>query len=120
MSPPRRHHYLPQFYLRGFSSNGQAVLQIEKKTGRAFPVAITNAAAIRDYHAVDTGVGDPNVVEKRMSRVEAIHARTLAKVTKSGVSAKDVKEVADLVAMFRVRVPAFRAGVERNLQNSVR
>lgn len=121
MSTPRKHHYCPQFYLRGFSANGAAVLQIEKKTGRAFPVAIPNAAAIRDYHAIDSGAGDPNEVEKRMSQVEGLHARTLAQVVASGIATSEHREaVVNLVALLRVRVPAFKAGVEGHQESWVR
>ena len=36
MTQPRKHHYLSQFYLRGFSVDGRSVYRIEKRGGRAY------------------------------------------------------------------------------------
>lgn len=122
MSEPRKHHYLPQFYLRGFSANGRSIFQIEKRGGRGYLSAIRDTAAIRDYHELDTGEAeDPAVIEKRLAGIETKLAEALAEAAQRGLTTpKTHNLLIQLVALLRVRVPAFKAGIEAYLQNVVR
>lgn len=122
MSEPRKHHYLPQFYLRGFSANGRSIFQIEKRGGRAYVSSIRDTAAIRDYHELDTEEAeDPSVIEKRLAQIEAQLAEALARAIQCGVTTPETHNLLiQLVALLRVRVPAFKAGIEAYLQNVVR
>ncbi|MFQ5961837.1 MAG: DUF4238 domain-containing protein [Candidatus Methylomirabilales bacterium] len=122
MSEPRKHHYLPQFYLRGFSANGRSIYQIEKPGGRAYVSSIRDTAAIRDYHELDSpGFEDPNAVEKRLAQVEAQLAEGLARVVQGGIPTPEThSSLMQLVALLRVRVPAFKAHIDTFLQNVVR
>lgn len=122
MSEPRKHHYLPQFYLRGFSANGRSIFQIEKRGGRAYVSSIRDTAAIRDYHEVDTvDAEDPAVIEKRLAQVEAQLAEALVRAIQCGVTTPETHNpLIQLVALLQVRVPAFKAGIEAFLQNVVR
>jgi len=122
MSEPRKHHYLPQFYLRGFSANGRSIFQIEKQGGRTYLSSIRDTAAIRDYHELDTEEAkDPTVIEKRLAQVEAQLAEALARAIKCGVTTAETHNLLiQLVALLRVPVPAFKAGIEGYLQSAVR
>jgi hypothetical protein len=122
MSEPRKHHYLPQFYLRGFSANGRSICQIGKRGGRAYISSIRDTAAIRDYHELDNpGVEDPNAVERRLAQVEAQLAEGLARAIQRGVATPQTHaNLIELVALLRVRVPAFKESIEASLQNVVR
>lgn len=122
MSEPRKHHYLPQFYLRGFSANGRSIFQMEKRGGRGYLSAIRDTAAIRDYHELDTDeVADPAVIEKRLADIETKLAEALAAATQRGLTTTETHNLLiQLVALLRVRVPAFKTGIEAYLQNVVR
>ncbi len=122
MSEPRKHHYLPQFYLRVFSANGRSIYQIEKHGGRAYVSAIRDTAAIRDYHELDSpGFEDPNAVEKRLAQVEAQLAEGLAHVLQDGIATPETHaRLIQLVALLRVRVPAFKAHIDASMRNVVR
>jgi hypothetical protein len=122
MSEPRKHHYLSQFYLRGFSVDGRSVYQIEKRRGRAYLSSIRDTAAIRDYHELDySDADDPNVVEKELARVETMLAEGLKEAIQSGIVRPEThRRIIELVALLRVRVPAFKASIEAFLQNVVR
>jgi len=122
MSEPRKHHYLPQFYLRGFSADRRSICQIEKRGGRFYVASIRDTASIRDYHKLDApGVEDANVVEKRLSLVENHMASGLTHALQCGISSPDTNaNVIALVALLWVRVPVFKAHVEALLQNVVR
>jgi hypothetical protein len=122
MPEPRKHHYLPQFYLRGFSANGRSIFQIEKRGHRVYPSSIRDTTAIRDYHELDTvGVEDPGAVEKQLTHVETQLAQGLAATLRSGITTPEVHSLLiQLVALLRVRVPAFKATIEAHLQGIVR
>lgn len=122
MSEPRKHHYVPQFYLRGFSANGTSLFQIEKGTGRAYLASIRDAAAIRDYHELDTDdAKDPALIEKRLADIESKLAEGLNRAIQQGLTTPETHNLLiQLVALLRVRVPAFKAGIEAYLQNAVR
>lgn len=122
MSEPRKHHYLPQFYLRGFAANGRSIFQIEKPGGRGYLSSIHDTAAIRDYHELDTDeAGDHAVIEKRLAGIEAKLAVALAGAIQHGLTSPETHNLlVQFVALLWVRVPAFKAGIEAFLQNSVR
>lgn len=122
MSEPRKHHYLPQFYLRGFSVNGRSIYQIEKRGRRAYVSSIRDTAAIRDYHELDNpSFEDPNAAEKRLAQVESRLSEGLAHAIQCGIATPEtLNSLLQLVALLRVRVPAFKADIEAFLQNVVR
>ena len=55
MPSPRNHHSVPQFLLRHFSIGGseRQVYAFDKSDGRAFPLAIRNAAAEHAFYDVE-------------------------------------------------------------------
>jgi hypothetical protein len=121
---PRKHHYLPQFYLQGFSADGRSVFQIEKTGTRTYPgpVQVHDAAAIRDYHKLDKGGSDnPHVVENELARLEGELSMGLSAVVKSGIrSDDDQAKLIYLVSLMRFRVPAFKKFVEKSHREMVR
>lgn len=85
MAEPRKHHYLPQFYLRRFSDNGTSIFQIEKQGMRAYMCSIHDAAAIRDYHTLDQpDHPNPQAVEKMLAEAERTMADALNKTIERG------------------------------------
>jgi len=122
MSEPRKHHYLSQFYLLGFSPDGRRVYQIEKDTGRSYPCSIRDAAAIRDYHELDySDADDPNALEKQLSGVEGHLAANLHEVINSGfTTVAHHARLIELVSLLRVRVPTYKAYIEKTLEESAR
>ncbi|MFN0058971.1 MAG: DUF4238 domain-containing protein [Planctomycetota bacterium] len=123
MSTPRKHHYLPQFYLKRWASPRGQLFQIEKDTtARVHKVSVKDAAAARDYHALDCpGVKDPNELEKRLSSLESENARTISTILLHRSVLDEMRhDVAALVSVFRVRVPGMKRAVEAFLKQSVK
>ena len=122
MCEPRKHHYLPQFYLRGFSANGKNLRQIEKQTLRSYTCAIKDAAAIRDYHELDApDFSDANALEKELSKVEGVLSVAVRQAITDGITTEEVHaKLAMFVAQMRLRVPAFKSQVEEQLRGIVR
>jgi len=121
MTQPRKHHYVPQFYLRGFSSNGSSIFQIEKHDGRGYLCSIKDTAAIRDYHELDfEAAEDPHVLEKRLAEIESQLAEVLAQVIKSGIDSRVThSRLIELTSLLRFRVPAFKQFIEESFRQSV-
>ena len=119
---PRKHHYLPQFYLRGFSENGTHLYQIEKRTGKSFGASIGDTAAIRDFHKLDfDGCPDPEALEKFVSKVEALIAPALDTVLADEKLTSKTRNAMDcLVSMLMARVPATRDMMEESVRESAK
>lgn len=122
MSTPRKHHYLPRFYLRGFSSNSRSLIQIEKASGSARPCSVNDAASIRDYHRLDAkDVEDPYEFERRLSSIEGALAAAVKRVLENGISDLTTHaRLVELVSMLRVRIPAMKSTIEKSLRQVVR
>ena len=122
MTKPRKHHYLPQFYLRGFSTDCESIFQIEKETGKYYECSIKDTAAIRDFHEIDgEGVDDPNALEKALAGVESQQAEALSALLTDGVSNLDaLGDIVGLLSMLRMRVPAVKKYLEQSLVSKVR
>lgn len=121
-SPPRKHHYLPQFYLRGFSRDGRTLYQIQKATGKAVPGSVRDLAAKRDYHRLDSEkISDQFELERRLADFEGVLAQGLQRVLDYGIcDTENHGCIVQLVSLFRCRVPAFKQYVEAMLRSSVR
>ncbi|MEW5913308.1 MAG: DUF4238 domain-containing protein [Thermodesulfobacteriota bacterium] len=122
MPQPRKHHYLPQFYLRGFSPDGNSVHQIEKPSLRSYVCSIRDAAAIRDYHELDYAHSeDSNGLEKELAKIESNLAVTLRHVVDYGIDSTNIfSELIQLVSLMRVRIPAYKKFIEDSLRQQVR
>lgn len=110
MSRPRKHHYLPQFYLRRFSTDGEGLYQVNKTNGRIAPVKIKDTGAIRDFHTLDGEDSDnPDALESALSQVEGALAPHLADFLSGGFHRREARlYVMQFVSMMRMRVPALR------------
>ena len=100
MTTPRRHHYVPQSYLRRFS-RGSKIAVYDKPTGRIFRCNMSNVAVQQGfYHLPDRPVPDPSnpglalrvdpqAVERLLSDYETAHStaisRLLSDVERAGV-----------------------------------
>jgi len=111
---PRRHHYVPQFYLNGFTETvkGRKRLQIvDRDEGKTWSGTPDGAAHVRDFYAVDLGSGcDPMFVEKAMAVCECKWATALSDTMERRAFSDD-ESFADLlafVAFLAVRVPRIR------------
>lgn len=54
--PPRQHHYVPAFYLAGFTAGGTKdgkLFVIDRKRATTYETTPRNAAKSRDFYAVE-------------------------------------------------------------------
>lgn len=79
---PRQHHYVPKFYLAGFTRSGTAdgeLYVLDQSRANGWTISPTNAAKQRDYYAVDVGPEvDPNIMEQQiLSPLEGDFSRVI-------------------------------------------
>lgn len=109
----RRHHYLPQGYLAGFTDTGEKegkLYALEIKTARGFKTSPKNIAAERDFNRIDIDGKDPDVIEKALSTFEdqAVGAlRCLAK-TNALPQGDDFSHLMNLLGLLAIRNPQIR------------
>ena len=127
MNEPKKHHFLPQFYLRNFKINPQMkkhphVFVIEKSIEpRSFAAPIHDTGCIGDYNTLDLEEGrDRSSIEHVLSRVEDIHSGVLFQLLSSrSIDTVDRDELSFLIALMYCRVPKFKVYVQNLMKKSV-
>ena len=100
---PRKHHYVPQFYLAGFTDNGipEGRLHVlDKAKEKQWPSTAKDTGHQRDFHLVDLGPGvDPMGVEKKLAHMEGQQSAVLKRILEEEALPPDDDEaVGDLMA----------------------
>jgi hypothetical protein len=117
MAIPRRHHYLPQFYLQGFTKppNGkkQGLLRVvDFFSGNCFFSSPKDVANIRDYYTIESPDGEPDpIIETQVFGQIDGQAATIIREIVSRRALPMGGEWAALcrfVASLDTRIPRFR------------
>jgi hypothetical protein len=110
---PRRQHFVPQFYLRGFVGEKNRLFVVDRPSKKTFRTAPKNVAAERDFNRVDVEGMDPNAVEKALAEFEGKVAPAFERVkTAKSLANKDDRDaVINLVCALAVRNPRQRAAI---------
>ena len=77
MPVARRHHTVPQFYLRGFSEDDQLTM-VQLPGDRRFSQSVRKAAVEIDFYKIEGHEDGEDVFEKALSSVEARASATFA------------------------------------------
>jgi hypothetical protein len=118
MSDTVNHHFIPQFYLRGFSDAADKrkaqVFVFDQSTRKSFRTLVRNIGARRNFFRIEAEGFDPNHVEDGMAEIEGEIAPRLAEVveTKSFPSDDHFTSVMLLMGNVAVRNPRFRSMLE--------
>lgn len=108
MATPKKQHYLPRFYLAGFSKEGK--LWVHDKERDAYERRNPKTLATRRYYysvANEKGEKDPTV-EHVLGLVENTAAQIIAKLDAGKkINYWDKIHLAQFVALMKFRVPAF-------------
>ena len=90
--PSRNHHYIPQFYLRGFTApNGkkQQLQVIDKLDGRHYSTNPRNVAAQRDFNRVNIPGHAIDEAEKLLAQMETEFAIVLKRMEDTSTLPKE-------------------------------
>ena len=113
MSMPRRHHYLPHFYLAGFTPQGNKddmLHVLDMETGKTWKSKPGGVAHQIDYYRLDDGAPDPFALEKNLADFEGQAAEALRGIVADrSIGAFERREVlVNFVALMALRVPSQR------------
>jgi len=128
MTLPKKHHFLPQFYLEFFKISPQTgrhphIWQIEKAASpKTVNSAIKDTGCKTDYHTLDFKEQDKDrqKVEEMFSRLESEQANLVKEICEANqITETNKVSLADFITTMRFRVPAFKRYIESSLKNTV-
>jgi hypothetical protein len=109
----RKHHYVPQFYLRGFADNKGQLLVTDRPSEKTFRTDPKNVAAQRDFNTIAVEGVDPQGVEKGLAEFEGKVAPALERIkaTKSLSVEEDRNLLMSFICGLAIRNPRQRATI---------
>lgn len=118
MSGNRRQHFIPEFYLAGFTADGSrdSFLQVlDQATGKQWRARPRELAHQRDLYRVELPDTDPNVLEKTFAEFEGQVATVLREVEASGrpPEGEAFSNLMFFTALLAVRIPRHRAQISK-------
>ncbi|MBX3664361.1 MAG: DUF4238 domain-containing protein [Burkholderiales bacterium] len=121
----RRHHFVPQAYLAGFTDSGKKdgqIYVVEVKTGRAFRTSPKNIAVETDFNRIDVEGYPPDFIENALSPLEQSAVQAIACVAANGQfpSDADYSAILHLLALLFIRNPGMRESFNASREHSIR
>lgn len=110
MKPPKRHHYLPQFYLNGFSRD-QYLFVYDREENEYRKQTPKNTAVEKDFYTLTDDSGQKNAaIESIFAEIES-RAKPIIDKLDSGktVTFEERVALAHLIALFIGRTPEYDA-----------
>jgi hypothetical protein len=114
----KRHHYIPEFYLKGFTAPSSSLLWMyQKKINDIKTISPHNAAVISFYYSFknDKGDMDHDTIENLMAEIEGEAAPIFKKIiNKQILNESERRTFALFLSFIIVRVPNFRNNIEKS------
>ncbi|MCG2688699.1 DUF4238 domain-containing protein [Candidatus Parcubacteria bacterium] len=109
MNEPKRHHFVPRFYLSNFADGKGMIWVFDRKTKEYHQQNIRDTAVQRHYYRVKLKTGEYSTeVEKLLSAVEAKACLAMNKLTKNEhLSEEERSNIAIFMGFQKTRVPDF-------------
>lgn len=108
----RHHHYLSQYYLKGFtrgSSKKSKITVIDLKEKKRFETIPRNVGGIRDFNRIEVEGIDPNIIEISLSKFEGEAASALKNIEDDLSFEGETRElILNLIAILAIRSPEMR------------
>ena len=117
MSETRNHHYISQFYLKGFSKNDEKKAKLavyDKEQKKYFQSSPRNIASKRDFNRISTE-GKENYIEEHQSKMEAKISTAFKNIieSKKYPSDEDLSYILTFIALVSLRNPKIRAAFDK-------
>lgn len=128
MSEPKKHHFLPQFYLENFkirpqrTKYPQIIITTKEPQPRTYCAAIHDTGCIGDYHTIDfhNENKDRKKIETALSQIEGHQSNLLNRIiSKKKINVNDKAMLASLLIFMHHRVPKYKKHIERSLMMTV-
>jgi uncharacterized protein DUF4238 len=115
----RRHHYLPQCYLKGFSKprkRGKShEVHVFDRSGKTFRTNIINVAAERDFNRIEVEGHPPDIVEQEIAKFESKVGPALSRILESRTlkNEDDRFVLFNLIALVGTKNPRHRESLRQ-------
>jgi len=108
MNEPKRHHYLPQFYLKNFCNNG-FLWVYDRNNNEYRQQSSINTAVKKKYYTINGPDGTPhNEIEAVLANIEGETKHIIEKINeKKSIDLEEKCILAIFIAFLYVRVPEF-------------
>lgn len=114
----RSHHYVPQFYLTGFTIDGSIkskLTVIDKTAQKRFETIPRNVGAQRDFNRVDIPGQPIDAVERALAEFDGQAAGVLKKIANKEVlpntETEDFSVIMHFIALLGIRNPKLRTNM---------
>lgn len=112
----RGHHFIPVFYLAGFTDSGKRkgkIWGLDKTTGKQWPTRPENIAKKRDAYRIDLDGVPPDAIEKALGDFEGKAAHAVRQIKSDLTLPKEdgYAILVNLVALMTARVPRMRSTI---------
>ncbi len=117
--PPRkrnaRHHYVPQFYLRQWSQDGEHIWAYPKTAHNPIGTTIANVACESGLHSTPTAQPEASFSseEEDLSQIESIHAKVWPGIFDRAANSETRRNLATFLALLFLRHPTRKSDIER-------
>lgn len=124
-STARRHHFVPQAYLAGFTDtgtkNGQMYV-MEAETRRSFRTSPKNIAVEKDFNRIDVDGYPLDYIENTLSPLEGSAVQAISRISDSTKfpSDTDYSAILHLMALLFIRNPKLRKSFNRSREHETR
>lgn len=115
MNVPKRHHYIPQFYLTRFADLKPQVTVIPRKAGKRYTTAVKNVAVESQLYTITDDSGARSLtVEKKLAEIEGQAKRVMGQIDRGDFppTGEDREWLAIFIALLLTRTPEFRHTME--------
>lgn len=128
MTEPKKHHFLPQFYLEQFKINPQLgkypQIWLIKKSAAPNPIksAIKDTGCATDYHTLDfqDQEKDRKNIEMALSKLESKQAELVKEICQTyQISEEKKTHLAEFISTMMFRVPFFKEYIEKSLKGNL-
>jgi len=117
----KRHHTVPQFYLRGFAEKDR-IATVRLPGDQRFTQSVSDASVAKNFYAVEGHEDGDDVIEKALSEVEGITAAVFKAIAGGTwpLSLNDRMSLGYFVALQVTRVPAQRRTMDHIARQMLR
>lgn len=117
----RQNHYVPAFYLAGFTPSGKTkdfLWVHDKKSKKHWKEKPAKVARERDFYRIEMPDVQPDFVEKEFSKFEKLASSVIRDIqhTDSMPGRESFLLLMNLIAMMATRVPGFRQSLSKPLK----
>jgi len=113
LKSPRHHHYIPKFYLEGFTegSNDEYLWVLDKQQKKQWKAKPENAAHQKDFYRIEVPGVEPDAVENAFGKFENKAASVVKDIIKKRTvpTGENFIILINFVALMAVRIPSYRS-----------